>query len=125
MGGNYSNSSEKDHLTLYLIIQRFLLYQLRFVSEADLCKARSSFGGLGAQIPHLSIAISLAVVETVGVSSTYHNALSLGMAEKDRHRPTDAAEFAQLLSAEQLGGREQAKRDVSNLKPTPVKTTPC
>ena len=73
----YAKSSKKAQLPLELSIQSFLLYQLRFVLAADLCSARQGFGGIGPQLPHLSIALNLAVLETVGIAISYRNILSL------------------------------------------------
>ena len=115
--GRYAKSSKKVQLPLELSIQSFLLYQLRFLLAADLCSAWTGCGGLGAQISHLSIVINLAAIETVGLALTYHAILSARMAEKARQRSTAEAEFISMLSAEQFDVREQAKRDVANLKP--------
>ena len=114
---SYAKSSKKVQLPLELSIQRFLLYQLRFLLAADLCSAWAGFGGLGAQLCHLSIALNIAVIETVGLALTYHAILSSRMSEKARQRSTSEAEFISTLSADQFGVREQAKRDVDNLKP--------
>ena len=60
--------------------------------------------------------INLAAIETVGLALTYHAILSARLAEKARQRSTVEDEFISMLSAEQFDVREQAKRDVANLK---------
>ena len=121
---NYAESSKKAHPPLGLSTQSFLLYHLRFVVEADICASWDIFGGLGAQISHLSAAHNLAAIETVGLSLAYRDILSLRFTENDRHRSTTEAECASFLSAEQFGVREQAKCDDSNAKHPPAKKTP-
>ena len=116
---NYAKSSKKSQLPLDLSVQSFLLYQLRFVLAADLCSAWAVFGGLGAQLSHLSIALNLAVIETVGIALNYHNILSTRLTERARQRSTAEAEFVAELSSEQFGVREQARRDVANTKLPP------
>ena len=114
---NYAESSKKVQLPLDLSIQSFPLYQLRFVLAADICSAWAGFGGLGAHLSHLSIALNLAVIETVGVALSYHNILSTRLTERARQRSTAEAEFAAQLSPGQFDVREQARREVANAKP--------
>ena len=116
---NYTKSSKKAQLPLDLSIQSFLLYQLRFVLAADLCSAWVGFGGLGAQLSHLSIVLNLAVIETVGIALSYHNVLSTRLTERARQRSTAEAEFVAQLSSEQFDVREQARREVANVKNPP------
>ena len=114
---NYAKRSKNAQLPIGLIIQIFLLYQPSCVLAADLCSAWSGFEGIGAQIPQRPAALNLSVVETVGVSLTSRDALSVRLTEKGRRRPTGEAESATLPSVEQPtpGGKLSAKRLTPNL----------
>ena len=54
-----------------LPLSAWLLYQMRFIFSADLCGAWSTFGGLSAQLNHLSIVLHLATTEAIGTALTY------------------------------------------------------
>ena len=118
---NYGKRLAKAHPPIGPIVQGFLLYQMRFVLEADHCSAWTGIGGLGAQNAHTSIVLNIAVAETIRLALTYRNILSFRMAGKTRQRSTIVAEIAHMLPAGKFGFREQAKRDVSDTKPPPLK----
>ena len=91
-----------------LSIRAFTLYHLRFAIASDLCKAWSTFGGLGPQLSHLSTILHLAITESVGVALAYHRLVSTKLTEKARKRPTQASDFTAASHRKlHLGGTSQ------------------
>ena len=121
--------------------QAWLLYQLRFVFTAEICGAWQLFGGLAAQLSHLSIVLHLSTVETMAVAFSYDRLVKAYLAEKARSReegssqnvPGAENEFARVLSNEQQHFRHQAllenprqpviPKKESKLPQTPMKTS--
>ena len=98
--------------------QAWLLYQLRFIMTAEVCGAWQLFGGLTAQLNHLSIVLHLSTVETMAVALSYDRLVKAFLAEKARARednsqpgPGAENEFATVLSTEQPHFRQQAILD--------------
>ena len=52
-------------------IQALILYQLRFLTTAELLGALSTFGGLAAGINPLSIVLNIATTDTITVALAY------------------------------------------------------
>ena len=106
--------------------QAWLLYQLRFVFTAEICGAWQLFGGLAAQLSHLSIVLHLSTVETMAVALSYDRLVKAFLAEKARAReegssqqvPAAENEFSRILSTEQQHFRHQAL--LENPRPTAV-----
>ena len=97
--------------------QAWILYQLRFLATAEICGAWLLYGGLVAQLNHLSITLHLATVESMAVALSYDRLAQAHLAEKARARedlsqPAPAAvaenEFSKILSNEQPHFRQQA-----------------
>ena len=95
--------------------QAWLLYQLRFIMTAEVCGAWQLFGGLTAQLNHLSIVLHLSTVETMAVALSYDRLVKAFLAEKARAReehsqpgPGAENEFMAILSTEQQLFRQQA-----------------
>ena len=63
---SFPKQAERPLLPPELIIQAFTLYQLRFISASDLCRAWPKFGGLGPQLARLSAVLHIGVAENVG-----------------------------------------------------------
>ena len=83
---NWKASAENrktGHPTLGLIIQSFLLSQLRSALASDLCQAWLPFGCLAPQLSHLSIVLNLSVVESVGVFPQYRPALATRLSGRE------------------------------------------
>ena len=67
-------------------LQAWILYLLRFIATGDLCNARRDFGGLSAQLPHLSIALHLGVAENAAFAIPYDPDLSNRIRRLSRKR---------------------------------------
>ena len=72
-------------------INDWVLYQMRFIFAADLCGDWSSFGGLSAQLNHLSAALHIATTEAVGSAFTYDQPTKSHLGELARARVNDTA----------------------------------
>ena len=107
----YSEQARRTLIPQEMSIQAFSLYSLRFVISADLCKAWSSFGGLGPQLSHLSTVLHLAIAESVGPAFPYHRLVANKLQEKARKRSTQASDFVSLLSVGNFTLKEQAKKE--------------
>ena len=84
-------------------INAWVLYQLRFIFAADICGAWCSFGGIAAQLNHLSIVLHIATTEAVGIALTYDQLLKSHLEELARSRVSEIAgtnDFQELLSNE-------------------------
>ena len=64
-----------------LPLNAWLLYQLRFIFSADLCGAWACFGGVAAQLNHLSVVLHIATVDAIGVALTYDQLLKAHLEE--------------------------------------------
>ena len=93
-------------------IQRFPLFQIRFLLSVVIWKVWFLFGRLAPQNPHLSTALNLSTAETVGVSPAYRQSLATNISEKARQRTMDASAVPALPPDEQFGIREQTRRDI-------------
>ena len=95
------------------------LYQLRFLFASDICGARNSFGGIAAQLNHLSIVLHLATTEAVGTALTYDQMLKSHLEELARARVDDTAgdnDFLELLPNETIGLSCMPRNSVTNLR---------
>ena len=91
-------------------IQAWLLYMLRFVVVGDLLDAWSSFGGLSAQLSHLSIALHLATVGNVTLSIMYDSEVRAQIQRLARLRDEDT-DFERLLTEENAEIKQRLKND--------------
>ena len=92
-------------------INAWVLYQLRFLFASDLCGAWNSFGGISAQLNHLSVVLHIATTEAVGIALTYDQLLKSHLEELARARVNDTAganDFHELLSSEHHRFKMQA-----------------
>ena len=94
-----------------LSIEAWLIYHLRFLFAAEGCKAFGAFGGLCAQFNLLGVVLNLSVTEGVSIGLAYFRILSIRLGEMARQRAVGADEFIRLLTPEQLGVKEQARRE--------------
>ena len=62
-------------------LNAWLLYQLRFIFAADVCGAWACFGGVAAQLNHLSVVLHIATVDAIGVALTYDQLLKAHLEE--------------------------------------------
>ena len=53
-------------------MQAWLLYQLRFLIAADLACAWTGFGGLAAQLNHLSIVMNISITYSDATTKEYN-----------------------------------------------------
>ena len=95
-----------------LPLNAWLLYQLRFILAADICGAWTAFGGIAAQLNHLSIVLHIATTEAIGTALTYDSLLKAHSEELARSRANGTAagstDFHELLSNEQHRFKLQA-----------------
>ena len=84
-------------------VNAWVLYQMRIISEAYICGEWDSFGGIAAQLNHLSIVLHIDTTESIGIVLTYGQLLKSHMGELARARVHDAAgvnDFRELSSNE-------------------------
>ena len=105
-----SKQAKRKVLPQDLSIQAWLMYRLRFLFAAECCKAFDTFGGLCAQFNLLGVAPNLTVAEGFSLGLAYFRILSIRLEEMARQRDVGGDEFIRLLSPEQLGVKEQARR---------------
>ena len=96
-------------------IQAWLLYMLRFILVGDLLDAWSSFGGLSAQLSHLSIALHLAKVANVTLAIMYDSEVRAQIQRLSRLRGEDA-DFERLLTEETVEIKQRLKSDWGRTK---------
>ena len=89
----YSRQARRANSPQELSIQCFALYRIRFVFAAELCGAFGNFGGVAAHLSHLSTALNLSLVGSVGVALAYHRILSGMLQERARQRSALISDF--------------------------------
>ena len=92
-----------------LSFQAWTLYILRFVLVGDLLDAWSAFGGLSAQLSHLSISLHLADTESGAVAIMYDAEVRALIQRLARLRGDDA-DFVKILT----GGNGEIKQRLKN-----------
>ena len=106
-------------------MQSWMMYQLRFLLAAECCNAFLHFGGLSAQLNLVAIVRNLRITESDNLGLSFLRILSSWLVENARVRVLPPIEFANLLNADQLDAKEQARRDVllssSDGSPPPYK----
>ena len=95
-----------------LSFQAWLLYLLRFLIAADVCKAWDTFGGLIAQLNRLGIVLNLAVTENVPTALLYDSQLRAHIADLARQRSVNV-DYATLLAEENIAVKRQVLKDLS------------
>ena len=78
----YSRQERRTTSPQELSIRCFRLYNLRFVFDAELCNAFTSFGGIPLQLSHLSTVLNLSIAEGVGVALAYHKLITAYLQER-------------------------------------------
>ena len=71
-----------------LSFQMWLRRHVRFAFAADLCRDWDSFGGLAAQLPHITPLLSLAATENCPHAMLYRKELARFLSESARARIT-------------------------------------
>ena len=97
-----SRQGKKDENSSAIPMQAWLLYQLRFLVAADLAGAWSAFGGLAAQLNHLSIVMNMSIVDSATVALAYDRLVREFLAERarSRHELNGPSFFSDFLSVE-------------------------
>ena len=97
-----SRQGKLDANSTAIPMQAWLLYQLRFIVAADLAGAWSAFGGMAAQLNHLSIVINMSVVDSATVALAYDRLVREFLAERarSRHELNGPSFFSDFLSVE-------------------------
>ena len=93
------NSSHKRHSSLGLSFQMWTFYNFRFLLAGDLAGDWAPFGGISAQLTHLGLLISMAVVENATIAMTYAKFFREQSAHLARLRTT-TIDWAHFLSEE-------------------------
>ena len=106
-----SKQAKRKLLPQELSIQAWLMYHLRFLFATEGCETFDAFGGLCAQFNLLGVALNLSVAEGVSFGVAYFRILPIRLVEMARQRAVGADEFIRLLTSEQLGVKEQARRE--------------
>ena len=92
-------------------LQAWLLYTLRYIFTGDLSDSWYAFGGLSAQLNHLSVALHLAVTENATLAIHYDRELRLHLQRLARSRDADV-DFYQSLSEENTQIKRQVKTEM-------------
>ena len=79
--------------------QAWILYLLRFILTGDLCNAWKAFGGLAAQLSHISIALHLGIAENAAFAIAYDSDLRNRIQRLARRRDA-TLDFGKILSEE-------------------------
>ena len=108
-----SRQALRETLPQELPAPSWMLYHLRFLLADECCKAFQHFGGLSDQLNLVGIVLNLCVTESANLGLSYFRILSSKLEENARMRVISTDAFAALLSAEQLGVKEQALREVA------------
>ena len=106
-----------------LPLNAWLLYQMRFILSTDLCGDWATFGGLSAQLDHLSISLRLSTTEDIGAALTYGQLSKAHLEELARANGTaGVVDFDELLPTKQHCFKMQAAHQhVKPVKDPPVK----
>ena len=83
--GNSRQAKREENSTAIPTHAR-LLYQLRFLISADSAGAWSGFGGLDAQLNHLSIVMNISIVDSASAALSYGRLVREFLAERARSR---------------------------------------
>ena len=84
---------------------------LRFILTGDLCNAWEEFGGLSAQLCHLSVALHLGVAENGAFAIAYDTEMRLRLQSLARRRGS-SVNFAKFLSEENDEAKRYLKSDL-------------
>ena len=107
-----------------LLVQQYVLYRLRFITSASLCKAFGNFGGNISQFIALSIIMQVAIADNPNVAMLYDGELRARLARYARERTT-YVDYFQMLSALQVDILrmipQKHARSMSAKAPPPVK----
>ena len=90
-------------------LHAWLLYTLRYIFTGDLSDSWYAFGGLSAQLNHLSVVLHLAVSENATLAIHYDRELRLHLQRLSRSRDAEV-EYYQILS----GGKHRNQTTCQN-----------
>ena len=97
-------------------LQAWILYLLRFILTGDLCNAWKEFGGLSAQLCHLSVVLHLGVTENGAFAIAYDTEMRLRLQRLARRRDS-SVNFAKFLSEENDEVKRYLKSDLGKGRP--------
>lgn len=99
---NNARGSKKEEKSSSIPMQAWLLYQIRFMVAADLAGAWSAFGGMAAQLNHLSIVMNISITESAAIALSYDRLVREFLAERarSRHEINSPTFFSEFLSVE-------------------------
>ena len=97
-------------------LQAWVLYLLRFILTGDLCNAWKLFGGLSAQLSHLSVVLHLGVVENGSFAIAYDTEMRLRLQRLARRRDS-SVDYAKFLSEENDEVKRYLKSDLGKGRP--------
>ena len=103
-------------------LQAWLLYTVRYIFTGDLDDSWYAFGGLSAQLNHLSVLRHLAVTEYATLAIRYDRDLRLHLQRLARSRDSEV-DFYQLLSEENNEINRQAKTEMEKNRSTKTPKT--
>ena len=93
--GTSSRVADREGAANSIPTQAWLLYNLRFVIAADLAGDWSAFGGIAAQLNHLSIIMHIPTTDSAAIALSYDRMAREFLAEKARSRQkVDIAAFS-------------------------------
>ena len=97
--------------------QQWLHHHMRFVFSAEVCSLWTPFGGIAAQLNHITVLLSLATLESAGFAMKYHDLLVRTLADCARARfPFD---YATALSEVHEDTRRAILVENARMAPTP------
>ena len=117
-----SRQAKREENSTAIPMQAWLLYQLRFIIAADLAGAWSGFGGMAAQLNHLSIVMNISIVESASVALSYDRLVREFLSERarSRHEISGPNFFGDFLSVENPALKLKALAEHPRTAPPPV-----
>lgn len=100
--------------------QRWITYQIRFITASHLCNAFDTFGGIAPQFNHLDIRPNMSIAESVATAISYDRLVKTHLQTSDRWRGQSIG-FALLL----LKKRNQDPKRKAIAENTSPPDSPC
>ena len=97
-------------------LHAWILYLLRFILTGDLCNDWKDFGGLSAQLCHLSVALHLGVAENAAFAIACDCEMRQRLQRMARRRDS-SLDFAKFLSEENDEAGRYLKSDLGKSRP--------
>ena len=107
-----SRQEKRNRVSHELPIQSRLLSRGRFLLAAEWCSGLRPFGGLCSQLNFLAVVLNLCVAEGVNLGLPHFRIQSARLEGSTRARAIDPSACYGFLSAEQLGVKKQARREL-------------